>query len=103
MKFKIRFADQIVGVFSLFALAALLALIFAIGASQNWFVKKNYYHSYFNSGTELSVGMNVTYKGFPNYHGYFWRTHGEIFMLSKQYDEAKKTCRGTCRMVSKDS
>ena len=45
MKFKIRFADQIVGVFSLFALAALLALIFAIGASQNWFVKKNYYHS----------------------------------------------------------
>ena len=65
MKFKIRFADQIVGVFSLFALAALLALIFAIGASQNWFVKKNYYHSYFNSGTGLSVGMNVTYKGFP--------------------------------------
>lgn len=27
----------------------------------------------------------------PYYHGYFWRTRGEIFMLSKQYDEAKKS------------
>ncbi|MBB5225736.1 MCE family protein [Treponema ruminis] len=64
MKFKIRYADQIVGVFSLFALAALFALIFAIGASQNWFVKKNHYYSYFNSGSGLTVGMDVTYKGF---------------------------------------
>ena len=43
MKFKIRFADQIVGFFSLLALAALIGFIFALGASQNWFVKKNLY------------------------------------------------------------
>ena len=47
MKFKIRFADQIVGFFSLLALALLFGFIFALGASQKWFVKKNIYYTYF--------------------------------------------------------
>lgn len=64
MKFKIRFADQIVGFFSLLALAGLIVFIFALGASQNWFVKKNVYHTYFTSGAGFSTGMDVTYKGF---------------------------------------
>ncbi|WP_294429536.1 MlaD family protein [uncultured Treponema sp.] len=65
MKFKIRFADQIVGFFSLLAMALLIAFVFALGASQNWFVKKNIYYTYFPSGAGFSVGMDVTYKGFP--------------------------------------
>ena len=65
MKFKIRFADQIVGFFSLLALAMLLGFIFALGASQKWFVKKNIYYTYFPTGAGFSVGMDVTYKGFP--------------------------------------
>lgn len=64
MKFKIRFADQIVGFFSLLALALLLGFVFALGASQNWFVKKNTYYTYFTSGSGFSVGMDVSYKGF---------------------------------------
>ncbi|MBQ0052252.1 MAG: MCE family protein [Treponema sp.] len=64
MKFKIRFADQIVGIFSLAALAGLVFTVFAIGASQNWFVKKNYYYTVFDSGAGLSSGMDLTYKGF---------------------------------------
>ena len=64
MKFKIRYADQIVGLFSLIALGALLVFIFSIGATQNWFVKKNNYHTFFNSGSGFSVGMDITYKGF---------------------------------------
>ncbi len=64
MKFKIRYADQIVGFFSLLALAALIAFIFLLGASQNWFIKKNIYYAYFSSGSGISVGMDVSYKGF---------------------------------------
>lgn len=64
MKFKIRFADQIVGFFSLLALAALIVFIFLLGASQNWFIKKNIYYAYFSSGAGFSVGMDVSYKGF---------------------------------------
>jgi len=64
MKFKIRHADKIVGFFSIAALAGLVALIFAVGATQNWFAKKNTYYTIFDSGSGVSVGMDLTYKGF---------------------------------------
>lgn len=64
MKFKIRFADQIVGIFSLAAIAGLILFIFSLGATQNWFVKKNYYYTIFDSGSGFSAGMDLTYKGF---------------------------------------
>lgn len=64
MKFKIRFADQIVGFFSLLAFGLLICFVFFLGAKQNWFVKKNLYYTYFTSGSGFSVGMDVSYKGF---------------------------------------
>lgn len=64
MKFKIRYADQIVGILSLAALAGLVVFIFAIGAAQNWFVKKNNYYTIFDSGSGFAAGMDLTYKGF---------------------------------------
>lgn len=64
MKFKIRYADQIVGVFSIIALSGLLFLIFSIGINQKWFSTKNYYYTYFDTADGMSVGMDLTYKGF---------------------------------------
>ena len=64
MKFKIRYSDQIVGFFSILALAFLICFIFFLGAKQSWFVKKNIYYTYFTSGSGFSTGMDVTYKGF---------------------------------------
>lgn len=64
MKFKIRYSDQIVGFFSLLAMALLVLFVFFLGAKQSWFVKKNIYYTYFNSGSGLVAGMDVTYKGF---------------------------------------
>lgn len=64
MKFKIRYADQIVGVFSITALVVLMVLIFALGAKQNWFVRKNVYYTRFESGSAIKPGMDITYKGF---------------------------------------
>ena len=64
MKFKIRYADQIVGFFSIFALLVLIVLVFALGARQNWFVRKNIYYTQFESGSSIKAGMDITYKGF---------------------------------------
>lgn len=64
MKFKIRFADQIVGFFSVTAIAGLIVLVFALGSGQDWFTKKLSYFTMFDSGSGISVGMNLTYKGF---------------------------------------
>lgn len=64
MKFKIRHADKIVGLFSIAALVGLVALIFAVGAKQNWFAKKINYFTIFDSGSGVTVGMDLTYKGF---------------------------------------
>ncbi len=64
MKFKIRYADQIVGIFSLAAIVGLIVLVFAIGGQQNWFTKKYHYYTIFDSGANLKAGMDLTYKGF---------------------------------------
>lgn len=64
MKFKIKFADQIVGTLSIIAIAALIFIVFFIGSKQKWFVKKHAFYTEVNSGSSLSEGMNIQYKGF---------------------------------------
>ncbi len=63
MKFKIRFADQIVGIFVLVAIIAVAAILVLIGVNQRWFAKNYYYQSRFASGDGLSVGMPLVLKG----------------------------------------
>src|SRR5271157_5802444 len=64
MKFKIRFADQIVGIFVLAAIVAVGVVLVLIGINQRWFAKNYYFTSEFASGAGLFVGMPVTFKGF---------------------------------------
>ncbi len=64
MKFKIKYADQIVGTLSIIALAAIVFLLFFIGSKQKWFVPKHPYHTYVASGSSVSEGMAIQYKGF---------------------------------------
>jgi len=45
MKFKIKYADQIVGILSLIAIIALIFIIFLIGSTQKWFVPKHNYYT----------------------------------------------------------
>ncbi|MDR1128228.1 MAG: MlaD family protein, partial [Treponema sp.] len=65
MKFRIRFADKIVGFFIIVALAALMFVIFMLGRSQRWFRRDYQYLAYFESAAGLSLNMEVQYKGFP--------------------------------------
>lgn len=64
MKFKIKYADQIVGILSLIAIIALIFIIFLIGSTQKWFVPKHNYYTIISSAANISVGKAITYKGF---------------------------------------
>ncbi|MDR1443884.1 MAG: MlaD family protein [Treponema sp.] len=64
MKFIIRFADQVVGILSVIALAALVAVIIFLGSGQRWFSKDYQFVTYFDSAAGLSKNMAVQYKGF---------------------------------------
>ena len=64
MKFRVRFAHQIVGVFVLLAILAVAAILVLLGINQRWFAKDYYYWSVFKSAGGLSVGMPIRLKGF---------------------------------------
>jgi len=64
MKLMIRFADQIVGALIILAVGVLVFVVFMLGSSQRWFIRDNYYVTYFNSASGLSQNMPVQYKGF---------------------------------------
>ena len=58
------FADQIVGVFIILSLAALVFVIVVLGKSQKWFAKDVSFSTVFPSAGGLSKNMAVQYKGF---------------------------------------
>ena len=64
MKFKIKYADQIVGSLSLIAIIALIFIIFLIGSTQKWLVPKHNYYTVISSASNISAGKAITYKGF---------------------------------------
>ncbi len=64
MKFKIRFADQIAGIFVLAAVVAVAAVLILIAVNQRWFAKNYYFTSKFASGAGLFAGMPISFKGF---------------------------------------
>lgn len=64
MKFRIKYADQVVGAFMLLALVALGATLILIGTNQRWFAKNYHFRSEFASASNLDAGMAIRLKGF---------------------------------------
>jgi phospholipid/cholesterol/gamma-HCH transport system substrate-binding protein len=64
MKLRYRFANQVVGIFVILALALTVALIILMGANQRWFKKNYYYHAQFTTASDLSTGMAISFRGF---------------------------------------
>jgi phospholipid/cholesterol/gamma-HCH transport system substrate-binding protein len=64
VKFRIRFAQQIVGAFVLLGILAIAAILILMGVNQRWFAKNYYYWSTFPSAEGLSIGMPIKLKGF---------------------------------------
>jgi phospholipid/cholesterol/gamma-HCH transport system substrate-binding protein len=64
MKFKIRFAEQVVGIFVLLAIVAVAAILIFVGVNQRWFARNYHFTSRFETGGGLAVGMPIMLKGF---------------------------------------
>ncbi len=64
MKFKIRYATQLVGLFVVAAVGFALVVLVALGTGQGWFEPTHTYYTTVSSAAGLSAGMSVEYKGF---------------------------------------
>ncbi|MFP4491196.1 MAG: MlaD family protein [Spirochaetaceae bacterium] len=64
MKLRIRFAEQIVGLFVIAAIVTLAGILIFMGINQRWFSKDYHFVSRFQSGEGLSRGMAIKLKGF---------------------------------------
>ena len=64
MKFKIRFADQIVGFFIITAVVSLVFVTVMLGRSQRWFARDVSFQTVLVSAGGLSRNMEVQYRGF---------------------------------------
>jgi len=64
MKFRIRYADQVVGVFVILAFIILAGTIVLVGANNRWFARDYRFESRFASSSGLSVGTPILLKGF---------------------------------------
>jgi phospholipid/cholesterol/gamma-HCH transport system substrate-binding protein len=64
MKFRIRYADRIVGLFVLVAAVALCGSIILVGANQRWFARNYRFATRFQSAAGVATGTAILMKGF---------------------------------------
>lgn len=64
MKFKFRFADQIVGLFVLTSVVFICLALILVGINKRWLREDLNYRTNFTSATGLSIGMSVSLRGF---------------------------------------
>lgn len=64
MKFYIKHADKIAGLFVLLAIALLSAVLIFMGVNQRWFKKDYHFTARFTSAEGLTSGMPIKMKGF---------------------------------------
>ncbi len=65
MKFRIRYADQVVGAFIIVAMAFLCVIIILLGMNQRWFSKNYNFTTRFESSAGVTRGMSIVMRGFP--------------------------------------
>jgi phospholipid/cholesterol/gamma-HCH transport system substrate-binding protein len=63
MAYKFKSMEKIIGIFIVVALLSVLSFVIMIGRGKNFFVKKNWYYTYFDNGEGISKGLNIFYKG----------------------------------------
>jgi phospholipid/cholesterol/gamma-HCH transport system substrate-binding protein len=96
MKFKIRYADQIVGVFVILCIVSLAFVIIMLGKSQRWFAKDYAFSTILPSADGLSKNMAVLYKAFTigNVKDFYLNENDDvevIFIIHEGYhDRVKK-------------
>ena len=90
MKFGIRFADQIVGLVVILALASVAIVIVMMGRTQGWFKNKDF-TTVLETAGGLSKNMAVQYKGFTIGNVKDFRLNGDnvevVFTIHGNYTE----------------
>ena len=64
MKFRLRFAEQITGLFVLGAIALVAVVLIFIGINKRWYIDDPEFFSKFNSAEGLNRSMPIRFKGF---------------------------------------
>jgi len=64
MKFRIRFADQVVGLFIILAISGFAFALILTGMNQRWFSEDYTYKSRFQTAEGINTGMSIQFKGF---------------------------------------
>ncbi len=64
MKFKIKYAEQITGIFVLVAIIFITLVMILMGINQRWFKHDPAFYSIFDSAEGLKLGMSIKLKGF---------------------------------------
>ena len=64
MKFKVKFAEKIVGFSIIVAIISLAFVIMMLGSSQRWFARNILYRTELDSAAGLSKNMPVLFRGF---------------------------------------
>lgn len=64
MKFKIKYADQIVGIFIILVILAISLLFIFMGVNQRWFEKNYMFYTTFLSANGININMPIKLKGF---------------------------------------
>ena len=95
MKFKIRFADQIVGFFIILSLVSVLFVIVMLGRSQRWFAKDSSFTTILPTAGGLSKNMAVQYRGFTigNVKNFYLTDTDDVevvFSIQEQYTDRVK-------------
>jgi len=89
MKFKIRFADQIVGFFIVLSLASIVFVIVMLGKSQRWFSHDISFHTILPTAGGLSKNMAVQYRGFTigNIKDFYLTDKDDVEVIFSIYEE----------------
>ncbi|MCL2006758.1 MAG: MCE family protein [Treponema sp.] len=89
MKFKIRFADQIVGLFIILSLVFLVFLVIMLGRTQRWFINDPEYNTILGTATGLSRNMTVLYRGFAvgNVKDFYLTEDDNVMVIFSIYEE----------------
>ena len=95
MKFKIRYADQIVGLFIILALVSLIIVIVLLGRSQRWFARDISFSTNMTSATGLGKNMTVQYKGFTigNVKDFYLTDTDDVHVVFLIHDEYRNRVR----------
>jgi len=64
MKFRIKYAQQVVGFFLLASILALVTVLVFMGANQRWFARNYVFFTRFSSAEGIITGMPVQLRGF---------------------------------------